>query len=288
MEGEVVSETGNASHASTGAQTAAGHLFTAHDVTAVMPRHGGGETTVFQGLSFHVDGGEVVDLTGPSGSGKSTLLTAFARLNVHTSGTFALDGKDSDAFTPQQWRINVAYLPQTSTLIGETVADAIRLPWTFKVRQSERANEPKDMLSDAHIRATLDRMGCQDIDLDRPPRDLSGGQAARVSLARTLLTKPRVLLADEVDAGLDEENADKVADLLKLAAQEGTAVVRIRHRAPDGRATRMMVLKDGVLREVPLPTAAQVAAAQRADVVGAASAANGASADGNATDGNGE
>lgn len=139
------------------------HLFTARTVTAVMPRRGGGETTVFRGLSFDVDGGEVVDVTGPSGSGKSTLLTAFARLNVHTSGTFALDGRDSDTFTPQRWRSVVAYLPQTPTLIGDTVADAIRLPWTLKVRHSERTHAPKDLLTDAHIRATLDDMGCADI-----------------------------------------------------------------------------------------------------------------------------
>lgn len=256
------------------------HLFTARTVTAVMPRRGGGETTVFRGLSFDVDGGEVVDVTGPSGSGKSTLLTAFARLNVHTSGTFALDGRDSDTFTPQRWRSVVAYLPQTPTLIGDTVADAIRLPWTLKVRHSERTHAPKDLLTDAHIRATLDDMGCADIDLDRAPRDLSGGQAARVSLARTLLTKPRVLLADEVDAGLDEQNADKVADLLKKAADNGAAVVRIRHRAPDGRATRMVVLKDGVLRDVPLTTAAQVSAAARADDFGGDDVAAAASVDG--------
>lgn len=277
-EGEDVDETTKATATAVAGTDGAGHLFTARDVTAVMPKRGGGETTVFRGLEFHVDGGEVVDLTGPSGSGKSTLLTAFARLNVHTTGSFAIDGKDSESFTPQRWRVAVAYLPQTSTLIGETVADAIRLPWTFKVRQGARAREAKDMLSDAHIRVTLDRMGCQDIDLDRAPRDLSGGQAARVSLARTLLTKPRVLLADEVDAGLDEENADRVADLLKLAARQGAAVVRIRHRAPDGRATRIMVLKDGGLSEVPLPTSAQVAAAQRADAVDAS--ADGAQGDG--------
>lgn len=101
-----------------------------------------------------------------------------------------------------------------------------------------------------------------------------------MSLARTLLTKPRVLLADEVDAGLDEQNADKVADLLKKAADNGTAVVRIRHRAPDGRATRMVVLKDGVLRDVPLPTAAQVAAAARDDDFGGDDVAAAASVDG--------
>ncbi|MCI6773437.1 MAG: ATP-binding cassette domain-containing protein, partial [Bifidobacterium pseudolongum] len=113
------------------------HLFEASHVTAVMPQQGG-DHTVFHDLSFHVDTGEVVDITGPSGAGKSTLLTAFARLNAHTTGTFALDGKDSDSFTPQQWRVRVSYLPQTSTLIGDTVADVIRLPWTLAVRQGER------------------------------------------------------------------------------------------------------------------------------------------------------
>ena len=80
-----------------------------------------------------------------------------------------------------------------------------------------------------------------------------GGQAARVSLTRTLLTHPGVLLADEVDAGLDEENADKVADILRKAADNGTAVVRIRHRKPDGRANRIMVLANGTIS--PLKTA---------------------------------
>lgn len=236
------------------------HLFEATHVTAVMPQQGG-DHTVFHDLSFHVDAGEVVDITGPSGAGKSTLLTAFARLNAHTTGIFTLDGKDSDSFTPQQWRVRVSYLPQTSTLIGDTVADVIRLPWTLAVRQGERKQEPADMLADAHIRQLLDAMGCADIQLDRNPRDLSGGQAARVSLARTILTKPRVLLADEVDAGLDEENADKVADLLKRAAGQGAGVVRIRHRAPDGRASRIMVLSDGELNEQQAPAPANTAAA---------------------------
>ncbi|WP_129912789.1 ABC transporter ATP-binding protein [Bifidobacterium pseudolongum] len=236
------------------------HLFEATHVTAVMPQQGG-DHTVFHDLSFHVGVGEVVDITGPSGAGKSTLLTAFARLNAHTTGIFTLDGKDSDSFTPQQWRMRVSYLPQTSTLIGDTVADVIRLPWTLAVRQGERKQEPADMLADAHIRQLLDAMGCADIQLDRNPRDLSGGQAARVSLARTILTKPRVLLADEVDAGLDEENADKVADLLKRAAGQGAGVVRIRHRAPDGRASRIMVLSDGELNEQQAPAPANTAAA---------------------------
>lgn len=197
----------------------------------------------------------IVDLVGPSGAGKSSLLTAFARLNPRASGDLRLDGRSADDFTPQQWRAQVAYLPQKPVLLGETVAQAIRLPFTLAIRQSARTKQgprrisPTDALPDGRIRETLDNMGCADIDLNRPPHDLSGGQAARVSLARTLLTRPKVLLADEVDAGLDDDNADKVARILAKAAADGMAIVRIRHRPPDGRATRVMRLANGTLTQ---------------------------------------
>lgn len=231
--------------------------------------------TIFEDLSFDVDRGQIVDLVGPSGSGKSSLLTAFALLNPHADGTFTLDGADSSSFSLQQWRRNVAYLPQKPMLMGDSVADTIRLPWTLAVRRADEASAPDDhaatgkktsarrgrfsrlfrseqsqaklALPDQLIRNTLDAMGCEDIDLARAPHDLSGGQAARVSLARTLLTRPAALLADEVDAGLDDDNADKVASIMASAAARGMAIVRIRHRPPDGRATRIVTLSSGRL-----------------------------------------
>lgn len=233
------------------------------------------DRTIFEDLSFDVDRGQIVDLVGPSGSGKSSLLTAFALLNPHADGTFTLDGADSSSFSLQQWRRNVAYLPQKPILMGDSVADTIRLPWTLAVRRADEASAPdnhaatgkktsarrgrfsrlfrseqsqaKLALPDQLIRNTLDAMGCEDIDLARAPHDLSGGQAARVSLARTLLTRPAVLLADEVDAGLDDDNADKVASIMASAAARGMAIVRIRHRPPDGRATRIVTLSSGRL-----------------------------------------
>lgn len=233
------------------------------------------DRTIFEDLSFDVDRGQIVDLVGPSGSGKSSLLTAFALLNPHADGTFTLDGADSSSFSLQQWRRNVAYLPQKPMLMGDSVADTIRLPWTLAVRRADEASAPDDhaatgkktsarrgrfsrlfrseqsqaklALPDQLIRDTLDAMGCEDIDLARAPHDLSGGQAARVSLARTLLTRPAVLLADEVDAGLDDDNADKVASIMASAAARGMAIVRIRHRPPDGRATRIATLSSGRL-----------------------------------------
>ncbi len=104
------------------------------------------------------------------------------------------------------------------------------------------------MLPDERIRTTLDAMGCEDINLERAPHDLSGGQAARVALTRTLLTDPKVLLADEVDAGLDD-NAAKVTTIMADAATRGMTIIRIRHRPPDGRATRTLTLDKGRLTE---------------------------------------
>lgn len=202
---------------------------------------------VFENLSFTVERGEIIDLVGPSGSGKSSLLTACARLNPHAQGEFALEGRSSGEFTPQQWRRDVAYLPQKPILTGASVADAIRLPWTLTVRG--KGGKAEQLLPDTRIRATLDAMGCEDIDLTRAPHDLSGGQAARVALARTLLTDPKMLFADEVDAGLDDDNANKVATIMADAAAHGMAIIRIRHRSPDGRATRTLTLSDGRLTE---------------------------------------
>lgn len=225
-------------------------FFEAMSVSCVVPAQSPAddERTVFDNLSFGMERGDIIDLVGPSGSGKSSLLTACARLNPHAHGTFVLDGVGSDEFSAQQWRRDVSYLPQKPTLTGKDVAEAIRLPWTLAIRGKE--GRVVRLLPDERIRTTLDAMGCEDIDLTRAPHDLSGGQAARVALARTMLTDPKVLLADEVDAGLDDDNASKVAAIMADAAAHGMAIIRIRHRPPDGRATRTLMLDAGRLTDL--------------------------------------
>ena len=206
-------------------------LLRAEHLSCALPSSDG-ERTLFRDLSLQVESGEIVDLTGPSGSGKSSLLTALAQLNPHASGDLTMQGRPASAFTPQQWRTQVTYLPQQAILTGGTVAEAIRLPFTLAVRaggsngtkgaedayDGGRRRFPSllrgadrhtaDRLDDAAISRMLDALGCGDIELDRPPHDLSGGQAAR----------------------------------------EGMAVIRIRHRPPDGASSRTLVLSDGRLR----------------------------------------
>lgn len=225
-------------------------FFEAISVSCVVPARSPAddERTVFGNLSFSMERGDIIDLVGPSGSGKSSLLTACARLNPHAHGTFVLDGVGSDEFSAQQWRRDVSYLPQKPILTGKDVAEAIRLPWTLAIRG--KGGRAARLLPDERIRTTLDAMGCEDIDLARAPHDLSGGQAARVALARTLLTDPKVLLADEADAGLDDDNASKVAAIMADAAAHGMAIIRIRHRPPDGHATRTLMLDAGRLTDL--------------------------------------
>ncbi|MBT1176083.1 ATP-binding cassette domain-containing protein [Bifidobacterium callimiconis] len=218
-------------------------------------RHGDVQKDIFAGLSLTLYAGQIVDLVGPSGSGKSTLMECMAQLNADADATMTLDGRSSDGFTPEQWRTQVAYVPQRPVLMGGTVAEAIRYPFTLRVRRDSSVRVPDDDT----LRRALDDIGLDDVELDRSPQDLSVGQQARVCLLRTLLTGPKVLLADEVDAGLDPDNAMRAAHLLRRAADEGMAVCRVRHREPDGMATRTLELADGVLTDVTGRTTAGVA-----------------------------
>lgn len=197
---------------------------------------------VFDGIGLDIRAGRIVDLVGPSGSGKSSLLTCMAQLNPRATATLTLHGRPASDFTMQQWRHHVAYLPQKSTLFGQTVAEAIRFPFTLGV--AKQLPSPDD----AAIRSALNAVGLADIELTRDPHDLSGGQSARVSMLRSILTKPDVLLADEVDAGLDDDTARLVAVYMARTAHDtGMAIVRVRHRPPDGMADCIATLADGRL-----------------------------------------
>jgi putative ABC transport system ATP-binding protein len=218
-------------------------LLFATDVSVTL-RGDSGDVRVLNAVSLDVSAGEIVDITGPSGSGKTTLALALARLLPGATGRLKLAGTPAEQIAAPQWRAAVALLPQKPAVIDGSVRDNLLLPWRLKVRAAER---PPD---DAALEAQLAAVGLSDIALTRDVARLSVGQLARVALCRTLLTSPRVLLLDEPDAALDDASAKAVARTSREFADGGGSVVRVRHRASDGLASRRLLMRDGQLAEV--------------------------------------
>jgi putative ABC transport system ATP-binding protein len=221
-------------------------LLEARDLRAVRPGDSG-PVAVLDGVSLSLEPGTLAEVTGPSGAGKTTLLLALARLLPDATGELRFDDAPAVAIPPQVWRTQVALLPQRAALAPGTVAENLRLPWRLHVRAHE--TPPTD---DA-LRTALDGVGLTDIALDRDVTRLSVGQAARVALLRTTLTRPRVLLLDEPDASLDDASAAEVACVTAAFVAEGGAVVRVSHVRADAAATVRYRLEGGRLTDLAHP-----------------------------------
>ena len=220
-------------------------LFEAHDLVVDVERSEG-SLRVLDGVSFSMETGEVTDLVGPSGSGKSTLLLAMARLRPVTSGELVLLDRPTSQVDGVEWRQQIVYVPQKATLFPGTVEDNLLAPWKLSCRREKTPPTRERMRHD------LDRIGLDDVELERDMARLSGGQAARIALLRALLLEAPLTLLDEVDAALDDASANMVGALVSAEAREGRSFLRVRHRAPDGFATRRLRLAEGSLVEVPI------------------------------------
>jgi putative ABC transport system ATP-binding protein len=195
-----------------------------------------GETLVAD-VSIEVRAEEVFVVFGPSGSGKSSLLRLLNRLDEPTGGTVYLDGTDYRTIDPRTLRRRVGWVPQRPTLIEGTVAENVA--WGPTLR-----DEPVD---EARLHELLDRLGLSGF-ADRKADRLSGGEAQRVAIARTLFNDPDVVLLDEPASSLDAAAADRVESLLAdvMAAYALTAVL-VTHDADRARRLghRGVRLRDG-------------------------------------------
>jgi putative ABC transport system ATP-binding protein len=195
-----------------------------------------GETLVAD-VSIEVRAEEVFVVFGPSGSGKSSLLRLLNRLDEPTGGTVYLDGTDYRTIDPRTLRRRVGWVPQRPTLIEGTVAENVA--WGPTLR-----DEPVD---DDRLDTLLDRLGLAGF-ADRKADRLSGGEAQRVAIARTLFNDPDVVLLDEPASSLDAAAADRVESLLAdvMAAYALTAVL-VTHDADRARRLghRGVRLRDG-------------------------------------------
>jgi putative ABC transport system ATP-binding protein len=190
-------------------------------------------------VSVEVAPGEVLAVVGPSGAGKSSFLRLLNRLDEPTGGTVLVDGADYRAIAPRDLRRRVGMVMQTAYLFAGSVAANI----AFGPRQRG------EMLSAEQIDALLARVGlpgfaARDVSL------LSGGEAQRVSLARTLANAPEALLLDEPTSALDETSARAIEELiLGIIRERAMTCVIVTHNKPQAEriAARAMLMESGRL-----------------------------------------
>ncbi len=200
---------------------------------------------VLAGINVTLDAGDYLALMGPSGSGKSTLLNLIAGLDRPTSGDVVVCGTDLGR-TPEgalaRWRANhIGFIFQLYNLIPVLTAyENVELPLTLtRLSRKER---------DEHVKTALNIVGLGDR-MDHYPRQLSGGQEQRVSIARAIATDPTLIVADEPTGDLDAKSGLEILDLMhRLNTEFGKTIVMVTHdpRAAD-RAKRILHLEKGVL-----------------------------------------
>ena len=200
------------------------------------------ETRALRGVNIEVSEGEFVAIMGPSGCGKSTLLNVLGLLDNPTSGTYHLQGTDVSALSEDdRTRLRrgvIGFVFQSFNLIDElNVRENIELPLLYMgVPASERG---------PRINEVMERMGISHRS-HHYPNQLSGGQQQRVAIARAVVTRPRLILADEPTGNLDSTNGREVMALLRQLNEGGTTVVMVTHSMRDASyATRTINLFDG-------------------------------------------
>lgn len=209
-------------------------------------RHFYGTQQVLQGVDVELGAGEIVALMGPSGSGKSTLLHLLGGLLVPDSGEVELLGRRIDTLAERQRsRVRLEQLGfvfQFGDLVPElTVVENVELP--------VRLLGGKPRAARASALEMLERLDVADL-ADRRLHEVSGGQSQRVAVARSLVHRPAVVLADEPTGALDSLAGEKVLEALVGAARDtGTAVLIVTHEATVASwAGRDVQLRDGAVR----------------------------------------
>jgi iron complex transport system ATP-binding protein len=197
-----------------------------------------GGVRVLAGLTAALEPGTITAIVGPNGAGKSSLLLGLAGLLAPSSGRVTLDGQDLATLPPRERAQALGYLPQTPDIAWDVSVDSLvalgRLPWRDRGAEA----------IDAAI-AALDLHGLR----QRPVSRLSGGERARVLLARVLAGAPRWILADEPLAALDLAHQLALIAHLKACAASGQGVVVVLHDLAHAmnHADRVLVLDRGAL-----------------------------------------
>jgi ABC-type lipoprotein export system ATPase subunit len=202
----------------------------------------GGRTWVLRQISLKVAAGDFVSIVGPSGSGKSTLLSILGLMDADFQGEYSLDGQPVHKLAPKQrqalQREKIGFIFQQYHLLDDlTVAENLDLPLSYRdIPASQRKARVADILDRFQI------VGKKDL----YPRQLSGGQQQQVAVARAVISRPVVLLADEPTGALHTTQGKMIMELLAELNREGTTIVQVTHN-PDNVAfgRRTIELLDG-------------------------------------------
>ncbi|MGW1781422.1 ABC transporter ATP-binding protein [Streptomyces sp. NPDC002143] len=207
-----------------------------------------GPTMALDGAEFSIHAGEVVAVMGPSGSGKSTLLHCLAGIVTPDSGSIRYGDRElatmTDAQRSQLRRSEFGFVFQFGQLVPElTCVENVALP--LRLNGTPRGQAERTALS------WMERLEVDDLGKKRPG-EVSGGQGQRVAVARSLVTSPRVVFADEPTGALDSLNGERVMELLTEAARSANAaVVLVTHEARVAAySDREIVVRDGKSRDM--------------------------------------
>ncbi len=197
-------------------------------------------------IDFSIDTGDFVMIEGESGSGKTTFLNLLTGLTEPTSGAVLIGGKPlkniGDKELSKIRNQKIKYIPQGESLLSAlTVRENILFPYTvggLEKPSSERLLE------------VADKLGITDL-LDEYPSELSGGEMRRATIARAVINRPSLIIADEPTGSLDSANTSRVMEIFKNIASEGTAVIVVTHQKETlGYASRVYGMEQGSLKKV--------------------------------------
>lgn len=194
-------------------------LVKANDLTKIY--NSGVSVTVLSDVNFQMEKGDLVSIIGDSGSGKSTLLHLLAGVDTPTSGDIFIQDKNITKLSKEDLTVfrrrNIGVIYQFFNLIPNiTVKKNILLPLLLDSRREE----------EKYFNEIISTLGIED-KLDRYPKQLSGGEQQRVAIARSLITRPAIILADEPTGNLDRKNSEEITALFRLVNKRFMSTIMI-------------------------------------------------------------